>query len=101
MAVQVAGACYGTVAEAVTAFYSRSPAAFDSAGDLHLAEQSGGVWYLREYTGGVLVAEVVAPVPAFADCGLADAVADAAAISWAVIGVWAAAWAINALRRAL
>lgn len=101
MAVQVGGACYGTVAEAATAFYSRLPGSIDSGGVLHVAESVAGVWYVRGYDGGVLVSETLAPVPAFADCGLADVAADAAALSWGVVGVWVAAWAVLAIRRAL
>ena len=42
-----------------------------------------------------------ARLSAFAACDPGAAVADAAVIGWLVAAVWAAAWAVNALRRAL
>lgn len=97
----VAGRCFDSQPDAVTAAFSRVPASFDSAGALHSIEYVSTGWVLRSYESGVLTSEVSAPSPALPECDVGAAVADAAALSWGVVAAWVAAWAIVQLRRAL
>jgi hypothetical protein len=97
----VAGRCFDSQPDAFTAAFSRIPSAFDSAGVLHSFEYVATGWVLRSYEAGVLTSEVAAPVLALPECDVGAAVADAAFLSWGVVGAWAIAWAILAVRRAL
>jgi len=97
----VAGRCYDSQPDAVTAAFSRVPSSFDASGSLHSVEFVSTGWVFRSYDGGVITSEIPAPSPALPECDVGAALLDASVLSWGVVGAWAIAWAILSVRRAL
>lgn len=102
MAYLVGGRCFATSADAADWVFSQTPVSLAADGSFSVLDSVSGSWVVSRYDpAGVLIGQHAAPVPAFAACDPGAAVADASLIAWLVVGVWASAWAINALRRAL
>lgn len=58
-------------------------------------------WEVLSYRSGKLVSSVAAPEVSFLACEPSDSVADGVALGWLVLAVWAAAWGVRYLGRAL
>jgi len=58
-------------------------------------------WEVRSYLSGQLVSIVAAPEVSFLACEPSDSVADGVALGWLVLAVWAGAWGVRYLGRAL
>jgi len=97
----VGGRCYESQADATTAAYSVAPVTLTSGGGVSQFEFITGAWVVRTYDGSGFVAEYPAPGLSPATCDPAAIAADASVLGWLVVAVWAVAWGINAMRRAL
>lgn len=95
------GRCFETQADATSAAYSVAPATLTGGGGVSQFEFVEGAWVVSRYDNTGLVSQYAAPGLSSASCDPVAIAADASALGWLVVAVWAGAWAINALRRAL
>lgn len=103
MGAQYQGRCFGTAADAAAAAWSGVAPVLGSGSPptLSVVEWSGAVWQVATYQGGTLLSVQAVPTIVFGSCDPADAALDGAALGWLVVSVWAAAWAVHAMRRAM
>lgn len=71
-----------------------------SGSTFNVFENVAGVWQLRTYDGGSLVASTTAPALSFFECNPADSVTDGATLGLLVVLVWVLAWKFHAMRLA-
>jgi len=98
---RVSHQCFSDVDEARALIYSGTLPTVLPSGDLQTIEFSGGDWVVQTYSGGVLVDSSTAPSLSLYPCDKTAELADAAALAWLVVLVWAAAWGVAVLRRAV
>lgn len=103
MGYSVSGRCFESVPDADAAAWSAVIPVLSTGSPptVSVVEYTGTAWQVATYQGGVLQGVQAAPSIAYGSCSPGDAVADGLALGWLVVGVWAIAWSINVLRRAL
>ena len=98
------GRCFASASDARDALYSGagpviSPGSPPVVSVTAFDEVRG--WEVLSYRSGDLVSRVAAPDVSFLACEPSDSVADGVALGWLVLAVWAGAWAVRYLGRAL
>lgn len=103
MGFAASGRCFDTASDAAASVWSAVGPVVGSGSPpiLSVVEWTGSVWQVATYQGGALLSAQSVPSIAFGACSPGDAVADGVALGWLVVGVWAAAWAVNVLRKSL
>jgi len=96
------GVCFGSAADAARSAWSGVTPVI-SAGDPPIVStvEFTSVWQIVARQNGTVISAVQAPDLAFAECDPASSVLDGLSLGWAVVAVWAAAWAVMALRRGI
>lgn len=96
------GRCFDTQADAADAAWSGvGPVVSGSPPIVSVVEKGVSGWQVSSYDGATLVSAVAVPSVAFGECDPGAMALDGVALGWLVVGVWAAAWAVNVLRRSL
>lgn len=98
------GRCFASASDARDAFYSGAgpvigPGSPPVVSVTAFDEVRG--WEVLSYGSGNLLSRVAAPEVSFVACEPSDSVADGVALGWLVLAVWAGAWAVRYLGRAL
>jgi hypothetical protein len=95
------GRCFETAADAADVAWSGVGPVVSSGSPpaVSTVEYSGG-WFLVTRDEGIVIASLALEPPAFAVCDPAESVLDGVTLAFAVVGVWAAAWAMRSIGRA-
>lgn len=103
MGARYQGRCFDSAGDAAHAVWS-GVAPVVSTGSppvVSVVEFTGTAWQVATYQSGAVIAVEAVPTLAFSDCDPVHDVLEGAALGWLVVMVWAAAWAVHMMRRAL
>lgn len=96
------GHCYATAADAASSALSNvAPVLQGDPPALIMPSWSGSGWTIARYEGVSLVSSSPVPVLDFAPCDPSQSAIDGLVLGGLVVAVWASAWAISVIRRAL